>query len=82
MLDYMTDNKLIDKSVQKGFMKKMLGCVEHTQALYTKLAELKEAKTMRRQIHAVWIDLMNAYGKALLCVPCTGITSVNPLLTW
>jgi len=60
VLDYMTANKFIDTSVQKGFMKKMPGCVEHTQAL---LAELKEAKTKRRQIHAVWIDLMNAYGK-------------------
>ena len=33
MLEYMVSNKYIDTSVQKGFMKKMPGCVEHTHRL-------------------------------------------------
>ena len=45
MLEYMVSNKYIDTSVQKGLMKKMPGCVEHTQAL---MEELKDAKTTKR----------------------------------
>jgi len=60
MLEYMTDNKYIDKSVQKGFLRKTPGCLEHTQAL---MEELKDAKTKRRQIYVVFVDLMNAYGR-------------------
>ena len=60
MLDYMTENNYIDKSIQKGFMKKTPGCLEHTQAL---MEELKDAKSTRRQIYVVWVDLMNAYGR-------------------
>ena len=60
MLDYMVSNKYIDTSVQKGFMKKMSGCVEHTQVL---MEELKDAKSTRRQMFVVWVDLMNAYGR-------------------
>ena len=33
MMDYMVDNGYIDKSIQKGFLRKTPGCVEHTQAL-------------------------------------------------
>ena len=57
MLDYMTENNYIEKTVQKGFMKKTPGCLEHTQAL---MEELKDAKSHRRQIYVVWVDLMNA----------------------
>ena len=60
MLDYMVSNKYIDKSVQKGFLKKTPGCLEHTQVL---MEELKDAKSTRRQIFVVWVDLMNAYGR-------------------
>ncbi|XP_063680027.1 uncharacterized protein LOC134815422 [Bolinopsis microptera] len=60
MLDYMTTNKYIDTSVQKGFLRKMPGCIEHTQAL---MEELRDAKSKRRQVYAVWVDLMNAYGR-------------------
>ena len=60
VLDHMTENEYIDTSSQKGFMKKTPGCVEHTQAL---MAELKDAKTKRRQLYVVFIDLMNAYGR-------------------
>ncbi|KAL5255350.1 hypothetical protein ACHWQZ_G014685 [Mnemiopsis leidyi] len=34
--------------------------LEHTQAL---MEELRDAKSKRRQVYAVWIDLMNAYGR-------------------
>ena len=60
MLDYMTANQYIETSVQKGFLHKMPGCIEHSQAL---MEELRDAKTKRRQVYAVWIDLMNAYGR-------------------
>ena len=60
MLEYMVSNKYIDTSVQKGFMKTMPGCLEHIQAL---MEELKDAKTTKRQIYVVWVDLMNAYGR-------------------
>ena len=60
MLDHMTANEYIDTSVQKGFLRKMPGCIEHTQAL---MEELRDAKTKRRQVYAVWVDLMNAYGR-------------------
>ncbi len=60
MLDYMTENNYIAKTVQKGIMKKTPGCLEHTQAL---MEELKDAKSHRRQIYVVWVDLMNAYGR-------------------
>ena len=60
MLDYMVSNGYIDTSVQKGFMKKMSGCLEHTQVL---MEELKDAKSTRRQMFVVWVDLMNAYGR-------------------
>lgn len=60
MLEYMTSNKYIDKSVQKGFLRKTPGCMEHTQVL---MEELRDAKSHRRQIYVVWVDLMNAYGR-------------------
>ena len=60
MLEYMVSNGYIDTSIQKGFLRKTPGCLEHTQAL---MEELKDAKSNRRQIFAVWVDLMNAYGR-------------------
>ena len=60
MLNHMTANKYIDKSIQKGFLKTTPGCLEHTQVL---MEELKDAKRHRRQIYVVWVDLMNAYGR-------------------
>ena len=60
MMDYMVDNGYINRSVQKGFLKKTPGCIEHTQAL---MEELQDAKRSRRQIYVVWVDLMNAYGR-------------------
>ena len=60
MLEYMVSNSYIDTTVQKGFLRKTPGCLEHTQVL---MEELKDAKRKRRQIFIVWIDLMNAYGR-------------------
>ena len=60
MMDHMVENNYIDRSVQKGFLRKTPGCVEHTQAL---MEELHDAKSSRRQIYVVWVDLMNAYGR-------------------
>ena len=42
MIAYLCDNKYIDKSVPKGFMEKISGCVEHTEALSELLLDAKK----------------------------------------
>ena len=59
LTDYMVDNKFIDTTVQKGFIPKLSGCVEHTYLLNE---ALKDARRHRRQITVAWVDLANAYG--------------------
>ena len=56
---YLTKNNYISKSVQKGFLSGVSGCLEHSFAL---MEALKEAKTAHRQIVVSWLDLANAYG--------------------
>ena len=58
-IEYLTENDYIDKSVQKGFMEKISGCVEHTEAL-TEI--LQDAKKNGKPIVTTWLDLQNAYG--------------------
>ena len=45
--------------MQKGFLKGIPGCIEHTFALHE---ELRDAYTHHKQIVISWIDLANAYG--------------------
>ncbi|XP_045174487.2 uncharacterized protein LOC123535800 [Mercenaria mercenaria] len=56
---YMTTNKYVDISVQKGGIPGLSGCVEHTSAL-TQL--LHEARINHSDLTVVWLDLANAYG--------------------
>ena len=56
---FMVVNKYIDTSVQKGFLKGIAGCLEHTFNLHELL---REAYENSRQIAVTWIDLANAYG--------------------
>ena len=56
---FMVKNGFISKSIQKGFLAGVSGCLEHSFAL---MEALKEAKTVHRQIVVTWIDLANAYG--------------------
>ena len=58
-IEYLTENQYIDKSIQKGFMEKISGCVEHTEAL-TEM--FQDAKKNGNTIVATWLDLQNAYG--------------------
>ena len=56
---FMTANGLIDRSVQKAFMPRVSGCVEHNQLLWD---ALKDAKMRQVAICVSWLDLRNAYG--------------------
>ena len=56
---FLTDNKYIDTSLQKGFMEKMAGCIEHTEAL-TEI--LQNARKSGKPVTTSWLDLQNAYG--------------------
>ena len=58
----MVKNQYIDRSVQKGFLQGMAGCVEHTFSLHHLL---KDAFQHHRQIIVSWIDLANAYGSIM-----------------
>ena len=55
----MTTNNYISRTVQKGFLTGVAGCIEHT---FTLMEALKEANAHTRQIVITWIDLANAYG--------------------
>ena len=58
-LPFMIENHYFDRSVQKAFMPKTPGCIEH----HLKLAEvLKNAKHKHKSLTVCWLDLANAYG--------------------
>lgn len=59
LIRFLCDNNYIDQSIQKGFMEKISGCVEHTEALSE---ILMDAKKNGKQIVTTWLDLQNAYG--------------------
>lgn len=54
-------NAYIPRSVQKGFLTGISGCVEHSFMLFE---AMKEAKYEQRQIVTAWLDLADAYGSA------------------
>ena len=56
---FMTSNDYISRTVQKGFLTGVAGCIEHT---FTLMEALKEANAQTRHIVITWIDLANAYG--------------------
>ena len=56
---YLTANRYINTSVQKGGVPGFSGCVEHTSAI-TQL--IREAKAGKKDLTVVWLDLANAYG--------------------
>ena len=56
---YMRENKYINLTIQKGFMRGVSGCVEHNFSVH---ALIKDAKRNRKTIIAVLLDLANAYG--------------------
>ena len=54
-----TNNKLINSSIQKGFMEKIPGCWEHMSMVWN---ELKSSKAEHGNLAAVWLDIANPYG--------------------
>ena len=53
------DNNYIKTESQKGSIKGMAGCWEHTSMVWS---ALKEAKSARSRLAMLWLDLANAYG--------------------
>ena len=54
-----TNNKLINSSIQKGCMEKIPGCWEHMSMVWN---ELKSSKSQKGSLAAIWLDIANAYG--------------------
>ncbi|CAC5379042.1 unnamed protein product [Mytilus coruscus] len=59
MTKNMVENSYIDTSMQKGGIAGFSGCVEHT-SVFSQL--IHEAKTGKKNLAVVWLDLANAYG--------------------
>ena len=57
--DFMIENNFIKKTIQKGFLSGVSGCIEHPFALYE---ALRDAFANHRSICTLWIDLANAFG--------------------
>lgn len=56
---FMIDNKYWDTQLQKGFLEKVAGCIEHSEVL---MAAFQDAKRHSKPICVSLIDLANAYG--------------------
>ena len=54
---YLTENNYIDKSVQKAFINRINGTLEHNQVL---TEAIQNAKSNRKTIHATFFYLENA----------------------
>ncbi len=59
MASFMLKNEYITRSVQKAFLEKTAGCIEHCAALDE---VIRDARESQRQIVISWLDLANAYG--------------------
>ena len=53
------DNCIIKTSIQKGSIRGMAGCWEHTSLVWS---TMKDAKLKSKNLAALWLDLANAYG--------------------
>ena len=56
---YLTENNLIDKTLQKAFLPGINGCIEHNLTLDELV---KDAKQKKRTLHITFIDLADAFG--------------------
>ncbi len=59
IMKYALMNQYIDKSVQKGGVPAISGCLEHT-AVLSQL--IREAKARKKNLVITWLDIANAYG--------------------
>ena len=57
--DYVSANKFIDTEMQKAFMKKINGVIEHNQCLQEVLSH---ARANKKTVHATFFDLEDAFG--------------------
>ena len=57
--DFITRNRFIDPSIQKGGIPGVSGCLEHTAILSHLIAEAKRSKL---DLVSTWLDIANAYG--------------------
>ena len=57
--DFFVLNEFIKRMIQKGFLRGVCGCIDHTFSLWE---ALKHAMRCKRSIVTSWIDLRNAYG--------------------
>ena len=61
ILDFATSNNIIDRStsIQKGFLRSLKGCPEHSLTLQ---GIIRHAKRCHKTLHCLWLDLKNAFG--------------------
>ena len=59
LTEFMTANRYIDTTVQKGGIPGVPGCIEHTTMIWE---AIQNAKRNQLSLHVVWLDLANAYG--------------------
>lgn len=57
--DFMVKNKYLDTTIQKGFVPRVAGCVEHNQ---TMVDLLKESRKEKSPFQLAFLDLENAFG--------------------
>ena len=57
--DYLIQNSIIDKSLQKGFLRGVNGCIEHVYAVQSMLVNAQEHSL---PLALSFIDLRNAFG--------------------
>ena len=55
----MLENGYIDSKLQKGFIERLSGCVNHAESVH---AALLDARSKKKNLCVSWIDLANAYG--------------------
>lgn len=58
MSNYMTQNRYVDTSIQKGGIEGFSGCLEHTGVLSQLI---QEAKKKKDNLIVVWLDFANVY---------------------
>ena len=53
------NNSFISQDIQKGSMRRVAGCWEHTAMMWS---ALKDARKAKESLAVLWLDLANAYG--------------------
>ncbi len=58
----LTRNRYIDKAIQKAFISKIKGTIEHTQI---RSEIIQHSKANRRTLHTIFLNLEDAFGREL-----------------